>query len=163
MCLETAPFFAPVAFACCLYSGSSVEDLLRAADLLQLARRQPPVGADRGVANSSRIFFESSVVSILGVLEGAATRPRVSSSVSGLFLRPVRQAARPEVVVLVEALLGALDEVVATPLQALLERREGLPAVDLDPLALGTHLVLEVGEVGRRFSASTPVTMDAAK
>src|SRR5262249_61502539 len=65
------------------------------------------------------------------------------------LLGPVRQAADPEVVVLVEVLLLALREVVAPALQALLERGERLLAVDLDPLRLAADLVLQVGEVGR--------------
>src|SRR5207248_10320549 len=64
-----------------------------------------------------------------------------------LLLGPVGEAAGPEVVVLVEALVLALGEVVAAPLEAVLERGERLLAVDLDPLGLALDLVLEVVEV----------------
>src|SRR5207245_314418 len=64
------------------------------------------------------------------------------------LLGPVREAADPEVVVLVEVLVLALREVVATPLEPLLERGERLLAVDLDPLRLAADLVLEVVHVG---------------
>src|SRR5262249_19047370 len=64
-----------------------------------------------------------------------------------LLLGPVRQAAGPEVVVLVEALVGALREVVAAPLEPVLQCGERLLAVDLDPLGLALHLVLEVVQV----------------
>src|SRR5207247_4080244 len=55
--------------------------------------------------------------------------------------------AGPEVVVLVEALVLALGEVVAAPLQPVLQRGERLLAVDLDPLGLALDLVLEVVQV----------------
>src|SRR5207237_3538398 len=61
----------------------------------------------------------------------------------GLF-GPVRETADPEVVVLVEVLVLALREVVAAPLEPLLERGERLLAVNLDPLGLAADLVLEV-------------------
>src|SRR2546421_692437 len=64
-----------------------------------------------------------------------------------LLLGPVGEAARPEVVVLVEALVLALGEVVATPLEAVLQRGERLVAVDVDALGLALDLVLEVREV----------------
>src|SRR5262249_37142713 len=49
----------------------------------------------------------------------------------------------------VEVLLLALREVVATPLEALLERGKLLVTVDVDPLGLGLDLVLEVVQVLR--------------
>ena len=93
------------------------------------------------------------------------TSSRTSSSVGQrLLLGPVGEAADPEVVVLVEVLLLALREVVAAPLEALLERGELLVAVDVDPLGLGLDLVLEVVQVLlARASLSTAVTIEAAK
>src|SRR5262249_34966905 len=64
-----------------------------------------------------------------------------------LLLGPVRKPAGPEVVVFVEALLGALGEVVPAPLEPLLERRQRLVAIDVDALGLGRDLVLEVVQV----------------
>src|SRR5439155_22296854 len=82
------------------------------------------------------------------VLEGAGDeRARVLEGRQRLLLGPVVQAAGPEVVVLVEALLGTLREVVAPALEANLERGECLVAVDVDALRLGAHLVLEIGEI----------------
>src|SRR4029453_9799470 len=49
--------------------------------------------------------------------------------------------------VLVEALVLALREVVAAALEPLLERGKSLVAVDVDLLALGLDLVLEVVQV----------------
>src|SRR5581483_6598763 len=60
---------------------------------------------------------------------------------------PVVQAASPELVVLVEALLLALRQVVAAAAETLLERGELLVTVDGRLLVLRPHLVLEVGEV----------------
>src|SRR4029079_15930375 len=65
----------------------------------------------------------------------------------GLLLGPVREATGPEVVVLVEALVLALREVLAAPLEPVLERGERLLAVDLDALGLALDLVLEVVQV----------------
>src|SRR4029077_16471656 len=53
----------------------------------------------------------------------------------------------PEVVVLVEVLLLALGEVVAAPLEPLLEGSQLLVAVDVDSLRLGLDLVFEVVHV----------------
>src|SRR5439155_615686 len=64
-----------------------------------------------------------------------------------LLLGPVRKAAGPEVVVLVEALVPTLREVIAAALEAILERGECLLTVDLDPLRLGLDLVLEIVQV----------------
>src|SRR5579864_4368603 len=66
-----------------------------------------------------------------------------------LLLGPVREAAAPEVVVLVEVPLAALREVLAPAGETVLERGERLVAVDVDPLRLGLDLVLERVEVGR--------------
>jgi hypothetical protein len=79
----------------------------------------------------------------------AGERPGLLERRQHLLLRPVVQAAGPEVVVLVEVLLLALREVVAAALEPLLERGELLVAVDVDPLGLGLDLVLEVVQVLR--------------
>src|SRR5207253_3057040 len=65
-----------------------------------------------------------------------------------LLLRPVREPARPEVVVLVEVALLAGGEVLAPAGEPLLERGERLVAIDVDALRLAADLLLEVGEVG---------------
>src|SRR5215218_1562148 len=127
------------------------EDLLRGRrDVLHLARAQLPVRPDCGVAHEL-----ADLLRVLGrellreVLEGAGDeRVCVFEGRQCLLLGPVVQAAGPEVVVLVEALLGTLREVVAPALEADLERRERLVTVDVDALRLGAHLVLEIGEVG---------------
>src|SRR5581483_2714239 len=75
--------------------------------------------------------------------------PRLLERRERLLLRPGGEAARPEVVVLVEALLGTVAEVVATPLEALLEIGELLVTVDVDALGLGLDLVLELVQVLR--------------
>src|SRR6185295_91074 len=66
-----------------------------------------------------------------------------------LLLGPGREAAAPELVVLVEVPLLALREVVTAAGEPVLERGELLIAVDVDALGLAPDLVLEIGEVGR--------------
>ena len=80
-----------------------------------------------------------------------------------LLLGPGREAAGPEVVVLVEALVLARGEVRAPAREPLLERGELLVAVDVDPLDLGLDLVLEVVEVLRPRLDVDVVTIEAAK
>src|SRR5207237_4647416 len=63
------------------------------------------------------------------------------------LLGPVRQPAGPEVAFLVKALVPALGEVVAAPLEPVLERGERFLAVDLDALGLALDLVLEIVQV----------------
>ena len=70
-----------------------------------------------------------------------------------LLLGPVREAAGPELVVLVEVLLLALREVLPAPREPLLEGCELLVAIDEDPLGLGQDLVPEIGEVGHPLVA----------
>src|SRR6476620_1720480 len=96
------------------------------ADLLRVFRRDLPDEVGEHLAGELACFLER--------------RHR-------LLLGPVRETARPEVVVLVEALVLALREVVAVPLEPVLESGERLLAVDLDALGLGLHLVLEVVQV----------------
>src|SRR5207247_4242328 len=87
----------------------------RGGDDLELARRQAPVVADRGVADE--------LADLLRVLgrdlgdkldeEPAHERTRVLERRQRLLLGPGREPAAPEVVVLVEVPLLALGEVVA--------------------------------------------------
>ena len=127
------------------------EDLLRRRrDLLELARRELAVVADRGVADEL-----ADLLRVLGrdlrdeLDEQPLTSLRASSSVgSTCSSAQCREPAGPEVVVLVEVPLLALGEVVAAAGEAVLERGERLVAVDVDALDLGLDLVLEVVEVG---------------
>ena len=123
----------------------------RVGDGLQLARGELAVVTDRSVADE--------LADLLRVLgrdlrrdldeQAADQRAGVLERREQLLLGPVGQPAGPEVVVLVEVLLLALGEIVAAPLQAALERGELLVAVDVDPLGLRLHLVLEVVDVLR--------------
>ena len=118
-------------------------------DLLELARGEPTVVADRRgtdeLADLLRVLrrdlrgdlLEEAGREVAGLLERR----------QALLLGPRQETARPELVVLVEALLLALREEVAPALEPSFERRELLVAVDEDPLRLGAHLVLEVGDV----------------
>ncbi len=126
------------------------ENLLgRGRDLLELARRELAVLADRRVADEL-----ADLLRVLGrdlghqLDEHAADElARVLERRQRLLLGPGREPARPEVVVLVEAFLGAVREVRAAAGEALLEVGELLVAVDVDALGLGLDLVLEVDEV----------------
>src|SRR5262249_61882906 len=64
-----------------------------------------------------------------------------------LLLGPVRKAAGPEVVVLVEVALLARSEVLTAALEPVLGHRERLVTVDVDALVLGLDLVLEPDEI----------------
>src|SRR6185312_16204001 len=64
-----------------------------------------------------------------------------------LLLRPGGEPARPEIVVLVEALVLALGEERAAAAEPLLEVGELLVAVDVDPLRLALDLVLQLVQV----------------
>src|SRR4029077_10249609 len=128
------------------------EDLLaRGRDLLELARRQLSVVADRGVADELADLLRVLGRDLRNELEEetADELARVLERREHLLLRPGREPARPEVVVLVEALLGSVGEEVAAPLEALLEIGELLVAGDVDALALRLALVLEVVQVLR--------------
>ena len=118
-------------------------------DVLELARLEPPVVADDGRADEL-----ADLLRVLGrdlgrdLLEEPADEPAsVLERRQLLLLGPVAEAADPELVVLVEAAVRALREVVAPPRQPLLESRELLLAVDVGGVVLRAHLVLEVGEV----------------
>src|SRR5258705_1167593 len=127
------------------------EDLLRrGCDLLELARREPAVVADRSVADEL-----ADLLRVLGrdlpdeldeqVADEAAN---VLERRQSLLLGPVRETAGPEVVVLVEVPLLALREVVAAAGETVLERSECLVAIDIDALGLTLDLVLERVDVG---------------
>ncbi len=149
----SAPFFEPDAFSAS--ARSSVErlgDLLRRrADVLELARREPAVVADGRVADEL-----ADLLRVLGRDRAGDLDEEAGHQVAdllerrqALLLGPVREAAAPELVVLVEVALLALREVGAAPLQPVLERGERLVAVDVDALVLRLDLVLEVVQVLR--------------
>src|SRR5581483_7068821 len=113
------------------------EDLLgRGRDRLDLARRELPVVADRSRADELADLLRVLRRDLRDELdeEAADEAAGVLERRQRLLLCPVREAARPEVVVLVEALLLALGEVVAAAAEPLLERGERLVAVDVDAL-----------------------------
>ena len=136
MCFVIAPFFAPVAFARLLLERlDRREDLLgRDGDLLELARREPAVVADRGVADELADLLRVLGRDLRDELDEqpADELARVLERRQRLLLGPVVQAADPEVVVLVEVPLLALREEVAAAREAVLERGERLVAVDVD-------------------------------
>src|SRR5262249_42123918 len=126
------------------------EDLLRRdGDVLELARSELAVVADRCVADKLADLLRVLGRDLPDELDEHPAREaaRLLQRRDALLLGPVRETTGPEVVVLVEALVRALREVVAAPLEAILERGERLLAVDFDPLALALHLVLEVVQV----------------
>src|SRR5262249_57571578 len=126
------------------------EDLLAGGgDVLELTRSELAVVADRRVADELADLLRVLGRDLPDELDehAAGEAARLLQRRDALLLGPVRQATGPEVVVLVEALVGALREVVAAPVEAVVERGECLLAVDLDPLGLALHLVLEVVQV----------------
>src|SRR5436305_13466484 len=128
------------------------EDLLRGGrDLVELARREPAVVADRRVANELADLLRVLGRDLADELdeEAADEAAHVLERRERLLLRPVGEAAAPEVVVLVEVPLAALREVLAPACEPVLERGERLVAVDVDALGLGLDLVLERVHVGR--------------
>src|SRR5439155_1290791 len=126
------------------------QDLLGGGgDVLELTRRELAVVADRRVADE--------LADLLRVL-GRDLPDEVGEHLAGeiahvlerrhrLLLGPVGEPAGPEVVVLVEALVLALREELAAPLQTILQRGERLLAVDLDALAFRLDLVLQVVQI----------------
>ena len=167
MCFVIAPFFAPDALPRSFSSGASASRICSAA--------VPTCSSSRGASRrssriaelrtSSRIFFESLVV-ICGTssTKSPPTRPRASSSggspcSSAQLERPRAQKSSSSSKF--RSLLFA--EVVAPAREPVLERGERLVAVDVDPLGLRLDLVLELVQVGRAFSLSTAVTIEAAK
>src|SRR5207248_6573024 len=114
-------------------------------DRVELLRRQPAVVADRGVADELADLLRVLGRDLRDELdeEAADQGPSVLERRKHLLLGPRREAAAPEVVVLVEVPLLALREVVAAAGEPVLERGERLVAVDVDPLGLRPDLVLE--------------------
>ena len=141
MCFVIAPFFAPVAFVeLLLERRDRGEHLLgRERDLVELARRQPAVVADRGVADELADLLRVLGRDLADELDEQAAdeAARVLERREPLLLGPVREPAGPEVVVLVEVPLLALREELAPARETVLERGERLVAVDVDPLRLG--------------------------
>ena len=136
-------------------------------DRLQLLRRQPAVVADRRVADELADLLRVLGRDLRRRPRGRASTTSSRASSSGgmrLLLGPVRQAADPELVVLVEVPLLALREVLAAPLEPVLERGERLVAVDVDLLASRPRPCPR-GRSGpsSRFATSTVVTIEAAK
>ena len=119
--------------------------------MLELARGQLAVVADRGVADELADLLRVLGRDLRDELqeEPADELARVFERREHLLLGPGGEPAAPEVVVLVEALLLALGEVRAAAGEPLLELGELLVAVDVDPLDLGLDLVLEVVQVLR--------------
>ena len=152
-CFVRAPFFEPDAASSSARSGASASWICCAAVATCSCSRGASLRSERvAVARtSSRIFFGSSVETVPA---SSGKIPDASERTSSSVGRPassaqLRETAGPEVVVLVEALVLALGEVVAAPLEPLLERGERLVAVDVDLLRLGLDLVLEVVQVLR--------------
>src|SRR5581483_7155545 len=126
------------------------EDLLGGrGDLLELARGELAVVADRRVADELADLLRVLRRDLRDELdeEPVHEAARVLERRERLLLRPVVQAADPEVVVLVEGALLALGEELAAAREAVLERGERLVAVDVDALGLGLDLVLELVDV----------------
>src|SRR5207247_6182898 len=98
----------------------------RRRDLLELARGQLAVLADRRVPDELANLLRVLGRDLRDELDehAADERPRLLEGRERLLLGPRGEAARPEVVVLVEALLAPLGEEVAAALEALLERGE---------------------------------------
>ena len=140
--------------SCSSRSGASAARICSAADrdLLELARGELAVVADRGVADELADLLRVLGRDLRDELdeEAADELARVLERREHLLLGPGREPAGPEVVVLVEALVLALGEVRAPAGEPLLERGELLVAVDVDALDLGLDLVLEVVQVLRR-------------
>ena len=120
-------------------------------DGLDLARGELAVLARRGLADEL-----ADLLAVLGRQRLRELREDAAGELAGLLERrqqlilgPVVEAAGPELVVLVEVLLLAGREVLATAREALLDGEHVLVAVDVDLLRLGAHLVLEVGEILR--------------
>ncbi len=152
MCFVIAPFFEPVAFSRSSRSGSSAASIWSAAAATDSTSRGARRRSSRVAVcrTSSRKLPRILVRDLLREIDEhlAADRADLVEYRQRVLLGPVRQAARPEVVVLVEVALLACREVVAAALEAVVERRERLVAVEVDPLGLTGDLVLEVGEVG---------------
>src|ERR687891_655205 len=119
--------------------------------LVELAAREVAIGPDGRLPHELAKLLRVLGRDLAGHLDEEAPDEAASLLERGqaLLLGPGREAARPELVVLVEVPLLRLGEVLAPAGQPALERGERLVPVDEDALALGAHLVLEVGQVGR--------------
>src|SRR5262249_33873286 len=129
-----------------------LEDLLgRHRDLLELARGEPAVVADRRVADELADLLRVLRRDLRDELdeEPVDETACVLERRQRLLLRPVREAAGPEVVVLVEVPLLALREEVPPARETVLERGERLVTVNVDALRLSLDLVLEPVDVLR--------------
>src|SRR5688572_11235256 len=119
------------------------------SDRLDLTRSKAPVVAGRRL--SDELTHAAGILGRDGLREidedAAAERTDLFERRQSRLFRPVREAAAPEVVVLVEVLLLAGREVVAPAAEATVEGRQRLVAVEVHPLALAGDLVLEVGEI----------------
>src|SRR5215213_633672 len=127
-----------------------VPDLHRSLrDLVELSRRQPAVVADGGVPDELADLLRVLGRDLLGEVGDHAAKQiaGLRQRRQPLLLGPVGEAARPEVVVLVEVALLAAREVVPPALQPLLERRELLVAIDVDLLRRALDLLLELVQV----------------
>src|SRR5262245_24603052 len=118
-------------------------------DGLELARGELAVVANRRVADELADLLRVFGRDLAGHLdeEAADEGAGVLQRRLPLLLGPVVQTTHPEVVVLVEAPLLALGEIVAPACKAVLESGERLLTVDADALGLGPDLVLEVGQI----------------
>ena len=148
-----APFFAPVALSSSFSSGAIAARICSAADATCSSSRgvELAVVADRGVADELADLLRVLGRDLRDELEEepADELARILERREHLLLGPGCETARPEVVVLVEALLLALGEERAPAGEALLEVGELLVAVDVDLLGLRLDLVLEVVQVLR--------------
>src|SRR4029079_16026555 len=130
--------------------GKRLADLDRGVrDRLQLLRREAALVADRRIADELADLLRVLRRDLVGDLDEHLPDElaHLLERRHALLLGPVREAAAPEVVVLVEVALGALGEVGPAPLEPILERGEVLVAVDVDLLRLGLDLVLQVVQV----------------
>ena len=131
--------------------GERVQDLHGGvADGLRVARGEPAVVADGGAADELPDLLRVLGRDRLGHVHEDVARElaRLLERRETLLLGPVGEPTGPELVVLVEVPLLALGEVLAPARKPVLERGQGLVAVDVDALVLAAHLVLEVREVG---------------
>ena len=127
-------------------------------DQIEVLRAQIAILADGGLAHG--------LAHPLGVLAGNAARDLLEQAVreiarlgergDRLLLGPLVQQARPVLVVLVEAVLGARDEVLAATGETLLDRGQQLLALDGEMLLLGRDLLGQLRELGEALLVVDP-------